>query len=159
MKFIIAQKNIPPSVQRRKAKPKIVCKICEVKLQCLCESEHNCAWICANHGGPEFCKELFCNTCWHEHYEEFHSLHVSGYCYILKFLFSSPVSLFLDMVCMNEIYLGSEMGWTGYIINISVWVDSHGGERQVRGEQLYEEFKQKLTNLCEEYRKKFIAMQ
>ena len=43
------------------------------------------------------------------------------------------------------------MGYSGYTLKISVQVDAHGGEREERGEKLYEEFKERLAALCDEY--------
>jgi hypothetical protein len=42
------------------------------------------------------------------------------------------------------------MGWSGYALRIGVSVDAHGGEREERGEQLYEEFTARLKELCED---------
>lgn len=41
------------------------------------------------------------------------------------------------------------MGWSGYDIHIHVMVDAHAGEKQIRGEKLYEEFQEQLKKLCE----------
>lgn len=41
------------------------------------------------------------------------------------------------------------MGWSGYRLQISVTVDAHGGDKEKRGEELYEEFKKELVKLCE----------
>jgi hypothetical protein len=43
------------------------------------------------------------------------------------------------------------MGWSGHTLTISVSVDAHGGEREERGERLFEEFLYELGKLCEEY--------
>jgi hypothetical protein len=44
------------------------------------------------------------------------------------------------------------MGWSGYELRVGVSVDAHGGEREERGEKLYEEFKAELEKLCADER-------
>ncbi len=44
------------------------------------------------------------------------------------------------------------MGWSGYLLRISVSVDAHGGEKEERGEKLYEEFQAALEKLCTDER-------
>lgn len=44
------------------------------------------------------------------------------------------------------------MGWSGYRITIGISVDAHGGEREICGEKLREEFVAKLSELCEDER-------
>ncbi len=51
------------------------------------------------------------------------------------------------------------MGWSGYSLRIGVRVDAHGGEREQRGEALYQEFLEKLKELCQEYSKDEEAME
>lgn len=43
------------------------------------------------------------------------------------------------------------MGWDGHTLTIGISVNSSGGERDERGHQLYKEFSDRLTALCEEY--------
>lgn len=68
-----AKKKIPPSIQARKTKSRTGCIDCSIKLQCHCKEEHNCAWICSNHGGPENCQSLLCNICWFDHNQSAHN--------------------------------------------------------------------------------------
>lgn len=44
------------------------------------------------------------------------------------------------------------MGWSGYQLRISVRVDAHGGEREERGERLYQELMKELGKVCEDPR-------
>lgn len=44
------------------------------------------------------------------------------------------------------------MGWSGYQLRIGVRVDAHGGEREERGERLYQEFLKELEKLCSDER-------
>jgi hypothetical protein len=44
------------------------------------------------------------------------------------------------------------MGWTYYPLRIGVSVDSHGGEKERRGNAAYEEFMAELQKLCEDER-------
>ena len=42
------------------------------------------------------------------------------------------------------------MGYSGYHLDIGLTVDSHGGEREERGERKATEFTERLRQLCEE---------
>lgn len=44
------------------------------------------------------------------------------------------------------------MGWTGYQLRIGISVDSHGGEKQRRGEEAHDQFMAELQKLCEDER-------
>jgi hypothetical protein len=44
------------------------------------------------------------------------------------------------------------VGWSGYSLRISVLVDAHAGEKQRRGEELYEQFQAELQKLCDDPR-------
>lgn len=51
------------------------------------------------------------------------------------------------------------MGWSGYRLVIHVRVDAHGGEREERGERLYQEFQKELEALCKKYSQDEEAME